>query len=354
MIIDSGTGRSEKSERSFFQMEPGNYILSDNDRRILAGRSGIVLQSSIGNLELGAEIGHGAIGIVRKARIRSSDRVVAVKFLSPEPKLIDADAIPDIRERFAREGTRGSELDHEHLVKILGYEPNTDGVAFGGSLDKTVPFIVMEFVQGRTLENFIRMHQRGKHFTAEAISIALRIAQAVEYLHGRRVVHRDIKPANIFISKCNLGERPGTIKLGDFGVVKWGDLRAAFTGGTLTSTGQQGLGTFKYMSPEQALSPKSVGTKADIYSLGVTLFELFTGQILPSPHHVFQMTQARMMRTTIGGKLLSLGLNGMPHESDSLFEMILDMLLHGQDGRPAIRTVVAKLGYLHNQLADLR
>ena len=83
------------------------------------------------------------------------------------------------------------------------------------------------------------------------------------------------------------------IKLGDFGIVKWGDFHAALATGTLTTTHQQGLGTLKYMSPEQAIKPRDVTARSDIFSLGITLYEVFTGSILASPHHVFQLMNAR-------------------------------------------------------------
>src|ERR1019366_2502394 len=98
-------------------------------------------------------------------------------------------------------------------------------------------------------------------------------------------------------------------KLGDFGIMKWGDFQASISTGTLTVTSQRQLGSLKYMSPEQAIAPKDVTVRSDIYSFGITLFELFTGQIFPSPHHVFEVLNARLSRGTTASRFIALGYN---------------------------------------------
>src|SRR5713226_3953754 len=97
-------------------------------------------------------------------------------------------------------------------------------------------------------------------------------------------------------------------------------------------TNQQGLGTLKYMSPEQAVRPKDITVRSDMFSLGITLFELFTGQILQSPHHVFEIMSARTTRDSLMGKLLALGIK-CPDEELGIFELVLDMFLIGPKGR---------------------
>jgi serine/threonine protein kinase len=135
---------------------------------------------------------------------------------------------------------------------------------------------------------------------------------------------------------------PTFVKLGDFGVTKWGDFRASAVSGTLTVTKQEGLGTLKYMSPEQAVRPKDVTVRSDIFSLGITLFELFTGRILESPHHVFEIMMARNSRDSVMGKMISLGLRPSYAELD-VFKLVLDMFLGSPKGRPTSATVAGRL-----------
>jgi serine/threonine-protein kinase len=195
----------------------------------------------------------------------------------------------------------------------------------------------MEYVDGRTLENLIRRipeEERGVFLLDQSrLSIAIQICHALEYLKNRRIVHRDVKPANVFLKSIG---RPARwhAKLGDFGVVKWGDFHAAVTTGTLTMTSQRGLGTLKYMSPEQAVRPKSISVKSDIWSLGITLFELFTGQILMSAHHVYELQNTRHSRGTTMSRFLNIGYK-LGFGDQDIAELLLDMFL-APDGRPSI------------------
>lgn len=304
-------------------------------------RTGQQFRAGGTNYEFLGKIGDGAVGIVRKARDLSSGRTYAVKLLAPDPKYIDIKAFDDVAERFRREGRRGRGLKDENLVEIIAYEDNEDGSCFESRSVKN-PFIVMEFIRGGTLEWLIRKlaaRAPGEvQVTSQTLSIAARVARAIRYLHEKRIIHRDIKPANIFVSSVTVGEIPDSVKLGDFGVTKWGDFLASAASGTLTVTQQQGLGTLKYMSPEQAVRPREVTVRSDIFSFGITLFELFTGQILASPHHVFQIMSARTTRNTVTGKLYSLGIK-LTGRDDYLFSMILDMFLIGPTGRPTSERV---------------
>src|SRR5690606_31451851 len=121
--------------------------------------------------------------------------------------------------------------------------------------------------------------------------------------------------ANIFLSSTLTNVVPTSVKLGDFGVTKWGDFLAAVATGSLTLTSQQGLGTLKYMSPEQSIRPKQVTVRSDIFSFGVTLFELLAGKILPSPHHIFEIMAARQSRATTQAKLNALGVHANFNEA---------------------------------------
>lgn len=299
--------------------------------------------------EFAGKIGDGAVGLVRKATELSTGATVAVKVLAPDPKYIDPAAFDDVEQRFKREGSRGAHLRDENLVTIIAYEDNDQGRCFEKARVKN-PFIVMEYIRGRTLESLIKKIGASgipgqTHVTKQTLTIAHKITKALLYLHDRKLVHRDVKPANIFLSSATPEAVPSLVKLGDFGVTKWGDFLATAASGTLTMTMQQGLGTLKYMSPEQAVRPRDVNVRSDVFSLGITLYELFTGQILQSPHHIFEIMRARMSRDGIMAKLISLGLK-CPYEDVGVFELILDMFLSAPKSRPASATIAGKLEYL--------
>ena len=264
----------------------------------------------------------------------------AVKFLAPDAKYIEESAFDDVATRFRREGERGARLDHPHLIKIFSYCENEDGSAFEHREPKN-PFIVMEQVQGRTLENHIRkFRSTTKQFTIsqETLHIGIQVANALYELHRMKLIHRDVKPANVFISKRSSEGLLPLVKLGDFGIVKWGDFQASVSTGVLTVTNQKGLGTLKYMSPEQAISPRDITVRSDIYPLGITLFELFTGQILSSPHHVYEIMGARLNRGNTVSRYLLMGYHIRP-EDEHLAGLLLDMHRRGPTGRPSIDNV---------------
>jgi serine/threonine protein kinase len=297
---------------------------------------------------LGGKLGDGCAGVVRKVRRVGDGAEFAIKFLAPDPKYIDESTFDDVATRFRREGQRGPQLTHEALVAIRAYDEN--GAAFSAGRPKN-PFILMELVKGTTLQNYITRDERRrtdkrepKEFllTPERLSFAVDIAHALRYLHQKKLVHRDVKPANVFIPDATAAGVQPRAKLGDFGIMKWGDFAAAVSTGTLTVTSQRGLGTMKYMSPEQAITPKDVTVRSDIYSLGITLFELFTGQILPSHQHVFEILNARLSRGTTLSRMLTMGYR-IAEQDAGIAELVLDMHLRGPSGRPSIEQIVGRL-----------
>ena len=291
---------------------------------------------------IGGKLGDGAIGVVRRAREKDGGVERVIKLLAPESKYIESSSIDDISARFKREGLRGQQLDHENLIEVIAYEENANGSRFLTANEQgvkpEVPFIVMEHGGNRTLEGYIKRNMQGMqskslNLSVETLFIAHEISKAVVYLHRRKHVHRDIKPANVFLTKS----RTPKVKLGDFGIVKWSDFKAAVATGQLTVSGQRGLGTLKYMPPEQSTNPKDVKVKSDMWPLGILLWELFTNQILPDYHFVYQLREVRMERSNLFGRMYRLGLgtaiSSYP-ELHPLMEAILDSFL-GQTSRPS-------------------
>jgi serine/threonine protein kinase len=303
---------------------------------------------------IGDAIGDGAAGLVRRATRASDGHVDAVKLLAPDPKYIEESVFDDVAARFKREGERGSNLRHPHLIEIKGFDENEDGAAFEDGTPKN-PFLLMEFVRGNTLDSYIRrtepQYEGQFRITRERLAIAAQIVDAVEDLHAKRLVHRDIKPANIFLTRASGVFEIPYAKLGDFGVMKWGDFHASLSTGVLTTFEHKGIGTMKYMSPEAAIRPKDVGVRSDIYSLGITLFELFTGQILASAHHVFEIMNARLQRGTTHSRYWDMGYK-INNEDEGIAALLLDMHLRGASGRPSSDKVRGRLEWEYENRFD--
>jgi tRNA A-37 threonylcarbamoyl transferase component Bud32 len=202
----------------------------------------------IGRYEVIGELGRGAMGIVYKARDPAIDRIVAMKTY-----VAGADGADDeFRYRFEREARAAGKLSHPGVVTVH------DLVKDGGGQ----PHIVMEFVDGTTLT---RMLADQRIAFEQAVEIGIELAQALDYAHAQGLVHRDIKPDNIIIA------RDGRAKIMDFGIARMGG-----AGADLTQAGQV-LGTPSFMAPEQFRSSRVDG-RADLFSLGSTLYFVFTGE----------------------------------------------------------------------------
>ena len=200
-----------------------------------------------GRYRLDAQIGTGGMSTVYRAFDAVLERRVAVKLMHRE---IAADT--DQLERFRREARAVAQLSHPHIV----------GVIDAGEEDGR-PYIVFEYVEGETLKDRIR--RMGRLPVDEAIAYAIEIARALGAAHARHIVHRDVKPQNVLI------DEEGSAKVTDFGIAR------SLTEEGLTADGRV-LGTTDYVSPEQALG-HDVGPQSDIYSLGVVLFEMLTGDV---------------------------------------------------------------------------
>ncbi len=225
--------------------------------------------TKIGRCSITRLIGAGGMGVVYEARQDSPDRRVALKIMRP------GGTSTAMVKRFAQEARALAILQHSGIAQIYdaGRELTTAG---------PVPYLVMELVEGITLNTFINRH---KLALPAKLKLILQICDAVAHAHLRGVIHRDLKPTNILVDDS------GRARILDFGIARLAenDARA-----TISTSGGQVLGTLAYMSPEQAGGdPTKIDTRADVYSLGVVLYEVLTGKL---PIDVTQVSIAEAVR----------------------------------------------------------
>ena len=203
------------------------------------------------HLEILELLGQGGMGAVYKARQTKLDRLVAVKILPPE---VARD--PAFAERFMREARSLARLNHANIVTVYDF-----GEASG------LFYFSMEYVDGKNVRQLL---ESGKLPQAQSLQIVGQVCEALRYAHDEGIVHRDIKPENILLDK------KGRVKIADFGLAKLVGLTPAY----LTLTGaHEVMGTLYYMAPEQTRRSHQVDHRADIYSLGVVLYEMLTGEL---------------------------------------------------------------------------
>jgi predicted Ser/Thr protein kinase len=212
--------------------------------------NGSIRGRTLAHFELLEPIGVGGMAAVLRARDKQLDRFVALKILPPE---MAAD-IENVK-RFHQEARAAAKLDHENIARVY----------FCGE-DQKLHFIAFEFVEGQNLRTLLE--RRGRLGVREAVHYLLQIAAGLAHASSRGVVHRDIKPSNIIITPS------GRAKLVDMGLAR---SLAPHDNRQLTQSGVT-LGTFDYISPEQALEPRDADVRSDIYSLGCTFYHMLTGQ----------------------------------------------------------------------------
>ncbi len=195
-------------------------------------------------------IGVGGMAVVYKAHDNIDNKTVAVKILKDEHRAND-----EFRRRFKNESKAIAVLSHPNIVKVFD-------VSFG----ETVQYIVMEYIEGVTLKEYIQ--NKGVIDWREAVLFASQILKALQHAHTRGVIHRDIKPQNIMLLSDNK-----TIKVADFGIARFNN-----KSDTRTMADGSAIGSVHYISPEQARGV-NVDNRTDIYSVGVVLYEMITGQL---------------------------------------------------------------------------
>jgi serine/threonine-protein kinase len=227
--------------------DPGPQVAGVKEGDVLAGK-----------YRVDKVLGVGGMGIVVAAHHVHLDEKVALKFLLPE-----AMNRPEAVARFLREARTAVRIKSEHVATVKDV----------GTLDNGSPYMVMEYLDGNDLAAWLR--QRGALPIDQAVEFILQACVAVADAHALGIVHRDIKPANLFCVRRSDGQL--SIKVLDFGISKVTDVSGTGPGVAITKT-QAFMGSPLYMSPEQMQSARKVDARADIWALGVVLFELVAGR----------------------------------------------------------------------------
>ena len=218
------------------------------------------LQKLLPQYEITAQLGRGGMGAVYRGRQTTLDRPVAIKILSNA--LDEADA--SFAERFKNEARSMAKLAHPGIVGVYDF----------GETESGLLYIVMEFIEGTDVAKMIT--EQGRLPTTHALAITAHVCDALQFAHARGIIHRDIKPANIMVGY------DGVVKVADFGLAK---MNAGGETAGLTQSGMA-LGTLHYMAPEALMLGSSADHRADIYAVGVMLYQMLTGRL---PHGMFEL-----------------------------------------------------------------
>ena len=223
-----------------------------------------------GKYEIVGLLGEGGMAFVYEAKHQRLQQRVAIKMLTP-----DFARDPELVSRFEREARAVARLRSKHVTRVMDVDTTPEGV----------PYIVMEFLEGRDLD--VELQARQRLPLGEAVDYVLQACAGMVEAHGMGIVHRDLKPANLFVARERDGNDDETcvIKVLDFGISKIVGESTRLTGAGAV------MGTVLYMSPEQVRAQPNVDTRADIWSLGVILYELVAGRA-PWEGHSHQIAAA--------------------------------------------------------------
>ncbi|MFN2577026.1 MAG: protein kinase [Pyrinomonadaceae bacterium] len=268
------------------------------DGEVLEEDSGSLVGKALdGQYQIEAMLGKGGMGAVYRARhILLGDRV-AIKVLPPEMR-----GNTEWLRRFQREGQAARRFRHPNAVTVYDLRTSGDGTIY----------LVMEYVEGNTLD--AELKNRGRFSPPEAVAVLIPVLSVLNSAHAMGVVHRDLKPENIMIGKPSTGGEP-VVKLLDLGIAKLREVAGSEkTGNTNLTVAGQMLGTPYYMSPEQwGELPRDgnseIDGRADIYSLGVVLYELVAGQ---RPFSGFTLAELRRQHVSITPRALHEAAPGVP------------------------------------------
>jgi serine/threonine-protein kinase len=258
----------------------------------------------IRNYEVVEQIARGGMATIYKARDVLHDQVVALKVLPPELGFSD-----EFLSRFQREVETLKHLRHPNIVQL-----------YDVGRTENLRYFCMEYVPGGSVEQLV--NRRGKLETNQAIDIAMQVTEALRYAHQRGVIHRDIKPANLLL------EESGRTKVTDFGIAKVADAtQMTLTGGI--------VGTVEYLAPEQ-VEGRRVGPRTDVYSLGVSLYQMVTGRLPFIGSTPTEILQKHRFNLPESPRELN------PEVPQRLSELIEQMLQKEPDRRPESMQVVKR------------
>jgi eukaryotic-like serine/threonine-protein kinase len=272
-----------------------------------------------GRFRLEEQVGSGGMSTVYRAFDETLERWVAIKLMHA-----DISSDPDQLERFRREARAAARLSHPHVVTVID-----------AGEDDGHPYIVFEYVEGETLKQRIR--RLGQLDVGEAVAYAIEIGRALAAAHAERIVHRDVKPQNVLI------DAEGRAKVTDFGIARSLELEG------LTAAGRV-LGTTDYVSPEQALGDP-VTEQSDVYSLGVCLFEMLTGdvpfkaesQVAVAMKHVREpVPDVQHLRPDVSASLAAVVEQATAKETQNRYASTVEMV---EDLEHALAIEVARSGH---------
>jgi serine/threonine protein kinase/tetratricopeptide (TPR) repeat protein len=270
---DSDTLRREVEKMlAFADAEDGEDTFEKNAFEIFTGGNHAKLPEKIGNYKILREIGRGGMGAVYEA-VREADNFTQKVALKVIKRGMDTDAI---LRRFRHEQKILATLEHANIARFLD----------GGMTDDGLPFYAMEYVEGEFIDDYCRARNLSLN---DRLRLFRQVCAAVQYAHQNLVIHRDLKSKNILVTA------DGEPKLLDFGIATVLTPETAHEIGTAT---QFGMMTPAYASPEQILG-KRIGTTSDVYSLGVILYELLTGQ---KPYRIDSNSQIEIEKAVLHGE----------------------------------------------------